>query len=98
MDIEFQDEFGWLEQRNRRFKYMAIGAVSVVVAIIIGAVVVTTTTTHQSAPASGSSDPSRTFAFELGSLEGDSSKTGTIYIKTRPDWAPLGVGRFHVSF
>jgi hypothetical protein len=96
MDIEFQDEFGWREQRNRRLKYMAIAGVSVVIAIIVGGVVLTA---QKSAPdpASSGFPPSRTFAFELGSLEGDSSQTGTIYIKTRPEWAPLGVGRFHVS-
>jgi hypothetical protein len=36
---------------------------------------------------------SRTFVFELASLQ--SAQTGNVTIVTRPEWAPFGVHRFH---
>eukprot|EP00545_Synedropsis_sp_CCMP1620_P005696 CAMPEP_0119011386 /NCGR_PEP_ID=MMETSP1176-20130426/5645_1 /TAXON_ID=265551 /ORGANISM="Synedropsis recta cf, Strain CCMP1620" /LENGTH=237 /DNA_ID=CAMNT_0006964211 /DNA_START=52 /DNA_END=765 /DNA_ORIENTATION=- len=95
MDNEFQDEYGARDRRNRKYKIIAAVSVAIVLlAVTIGVVVATTRKTPSSSSTS-SNLPSRTFAFNLGSLEGDASQTGTIYIKTRPDWAPLGVDRFH---
>ena len=37
----------------------------------------------------------RMSTFELGGLK--EGKTGTVTIQTKPDWAPIGVKRFHVS-
>jgi hypothetical protein len=40
---------------------------------------------------------SRMFAFKIGNLDGNETESGTVFIQTRPDWAPLGAERFHVS-
>jgi hypothetical protein len=41
---------------------------------------------------------SRTFEFVLTTLEGLEGKSGTVVIKTMPEWAPLGAKQFHVSW
>jgi hypothetical protein len=44
-----------------------------------------------------SDNGSRTFEFVLTTLEGLEGKSGTVVIKTMPEWAPLGAKQFHVS-
>jgi len=45
-----------------------------------------------------SDNGSRTFEFVLTTLEGLEGKSGTVVIKTMPEWAPLGAKQFHVSW
>ena len=51
------------------------------------------TETEPSGESSSSSNGSRIFTFELASLK--DGKKGKVVIKTNPEWAPIGVERFH---
>lgn len=42
------------------------------------------------------SEGERLFRFEVGSLDGEVGNSGSVVIRTRPSWAPLGVKQFHV--
>jgi hypothetical protein len=44
-----------------------------------------------------SSTPSRLFEVKLGNLHGNPSEIGSFMLRTHPEWAPIGVDRFHVS-
>lgn len=46
---------------------------------------------------SAAASTGRIVTFEIGNVDGDEGKTGTVKIQMRPEWAPRGVARFEVS-
>ncbi len=81
-----------LEQRRQRFLRQVLGGVVIIVVVVIVLSVVLTHQQQASVPST-----SRLFEFQVGNLDGDDSQTGSIFIRTIPEWAPIGVARFHVS-
>ena len=92
MDIDVPNEYVNQYRRRRQYRLLALGVVILVVVVGTGLLV-----NRKRSPAPPKSR-NRLFAFEVGNLDGNANETGTIYIQTRPDWAPIGVDRFHVSF
>jgi hypothetical protein len=90
MDIEIP--YDQSAHRRRRYRLLVVGVV-----LIVLIAVVSSRLRHKHAY-SDSTSTSRLFVMEIGNLDGNSSKTGTIYIQTMPEWAPIGTDRFHVSF
>ena len=41
---------------------------------------------------------SRDITFEVTNLDGQEGSTDTFVVRTQPDWSPLGVEQFHVSY
>ena len=100
-EVILEDEFvnhlvyGIEERQTRIFRrrlYTVVGIViaSIIVGIILGCQIASSKT---SASAPGHS---RLFEVTVGNIDGDESKTGTFSIRTRHDWAPIGVDRVHV--
>ena len=86
-------EFGSsLEQRRQRCLRKILGGVVIIVVVVI---ILSVVLTHQKQASAAST--SRLIEFQLGNLDGDDSHTGSIFIRTIPEWAPIGVDRFHVS-
>jgi hypothetical protein len=81
------------EERQRRFRRRCFVGVAAVVVIVVVVASCVTATRRKAAV----STASRLFEFKVGNLDGDASQVGTFFIRTRPEWAPLGVDRFHVS-
>jgi hypothetical protein len=79
------------EQRRRRYIRLALCGVAILVVIVV---ILSVVLTNQQASAPSTS---RLFEFQVGNLDGDDSQTGSISIRTIPEWAPIGVDRFHVS-
>jgi peptidyl-prolyl cis-trans isomerase A (cyclophilin A) len=46
-------------------------------------------------PTSTSQGEGRLIEFTIANLDGEEGRTGTIKIQTHPEWAPIGVERFH---
>ena len=94
-------------KKEKQQLYMKIAAVVVLVLVAVGIFTLTggdndaapktpqvrsqeVQLTHQEAD---TTEEGRLFTFELGNLK--DGKTGTVTIRTRPSWAPIGVDQFH---
>ena len=99
--MEFEDDYDGpaiyedRDERHQRFRRrLLVGVMTFAISIVVIVVVSIVAAGRNSS----ASTTDRQFEFKLGNLDGDASQIGTFVVRTRAEWAPLGVGRFHVSF